>query len=141
MAKVISQETYDEVLKENIVEFSMSIDEARAETIKQFEAQGINLANLIIDLQINETSGDPLINEAIDSLKLHAKGDQVLSNADLSVQLDILLGELTKTVPHRVHAAKRNTQEYLIKIIEDGLSDGEKDSVSASPYFTISLCP
>lgn len=39
MAKVITQETYDEILKENIVEFSMPIEEAREETIKQLEAQ------------------------------------------------------------------------------------------------------
>lgn len=39
MAKVISQETYDEVIGENIVMFSMSVEEARQETIEQFEAQ------------------------------------------------------------------------------------------------------
>lgn len=39
MAKIITQETYDEILKENIVEFSMPIEEAREETIKQLEAQ------------------------------------------------------------------------------------------------------
>lgn len=41
MAKVISQATYDDVIKENIKEFAMSPDEAREETIKQFEAQVI----------------------------------------------------------------------------------------------------
>lgn len=39
MAKVISQATYDDVIKENIVEFSMTVEEARVETIQQFEAQ------------------------------------------------------------------------------------------------------
>lgn len=39
MAKVVTQETYDEIIKENIVEFSMSVEEAREETIKQLEAQ------------------------------------------------------------------------------------------------------
>lgn len=39
MAKVITQETFDEVVKENIVEFSMTVDEAKVETIEQFEAQ------------------------------------------------------------------------------------------------------
>lgn len=39
MAKVISQDTFDDVVKENIVEFEMSPDEAKEETIKQFEAQ------------------------------------------------------------------------------------------------------
>lgn len=39
MAKVISQETFDDVVKENIIEFSMEPSEAKQETIKQFEAQ------------------------------------------------------------------------------------------------------
>lgn len=43
MAKVISQETFDDVVKENIVDFSMSPDEAKEETIKQFEAQVYSL--------------------------------------------------------------------------------------------------
>lgn len=38
-SKIISQNTFDDVLKENIVEFLMSPEEAREETIKQFEAQ------------------------------------------------------------------------------------------------------
>lgn len=41
MAKIISQETYDDVIKENIIEFSMTVDEARKETIEQFQAQVI----------------------------------------------------------------------------------------------------
>lgn len=39
MAKVISQDTFNDVVKENIVEFDMQPDEAKEETIKQFEAQ------------------------------------------------------------------------------------------------------
>lgn len=57
MAKVISQETFDEVLKENIIEFSMSVEESRKETIQQFTAQSVNLSNLIVNLAINEDSG------------------------------------------------------------------------------------
>lgn len=45
MAKIITQETFDEVVKENIIEFSMSVDEAKDETIQQFEAQVIFLNN------------------------------------------------------------------------------------------------
>lgn len=39
MAKIISQETFDDVVQENVVDFSMSPSEAKEETIKQFEAQ------------------------------------------------------------------------------------------------------
>lgn len=38
-SKIISQDAFDDVLKENIVDFSMTPEEARQETIKQFEAQ------------------------------------------------------------------------------------------------------
>lgn len=39
MVRVITQETYDEVVKENIEEFDMSPEEAIKEAVAQFEAQ------------------------------------------------------------------------------------------------------
>lgn len=52
MAKVISQTTFDDVVQENVVEFAMSPNEAKEETIKQFEAQvRNNIACVIASLQ------------------------------------------------------------------------------------------
>lgn len=39
MVRVITQDTYDEVVKENMEEFDMSAEEAIKEAIAQFEAQ------------------------------------------------------------------------------------------------------
>lgn len=39
MAKVITQETFNEVVTENVEEFEMTEEEAVADAIKQFEAQ------------------------------------------------------------------------------------------------------
>jgi hypothetical protein len=39
MAKQISQETFDDVVKENMEDFDMSAEEAVADAISQFEAQ------------------------------------------------------------------------------------------------------
>jgi hypothetical protein len=39
MVRVISQETFDEVVKENIEEFDMSPEEAVQDAVQQFEAQ------------------------------------------------------------------------------------------------------
>ena len=39
MAKQITQETFDGVVKENIEEFDMSPEEAIADAVSQFEAQ------------------------------------------------------------------------------------------------------
>lgn len=101
MAKVISQETFDDVVKENIVEFSMDIDEAKRETVQQFEAQGVNLANIIQDLSINETTGRPVLNETIDQLK-EISFETNLNGDELSKLLDILTEECAKSIPHRV---------------------------------------
>jgi hypothetical protein len=43
MAKVISQETFDEAFKDNLELAEGSVDDARKETIDQFTAMGVNL--------------------------------------------------------------------------------------------------
>jgi len=48
MAKIISQETFDDVVKENILEFSMSPEEAKEESVKQFEAQVTLLSSSLL---------------------------------------------------------------------------------------------
>ena len=54
MVRVISQETYDEAVKQNIEEFSMSAKEAIEETVKEFEAQvNINKNNKFKKIVIN----------------------------------------------------------------------------------------
>lgn len=50
MANIISQDTFDDVVKENVVDFSMSPSEAKEETIKQFEAQVSNCMSHILRL-------------------------------------------------------------------------------------------
>lgn len=39
MAKQISQQTFDGVVRENMEEFEMSAEEAMADAVEQFEAQ------------------------------------------------------------------------------------------------------
>ena len=48
MVKVITQETFDAVVKENVDEFGMDIAEAVKDAREQFEKQGINLGNIVI---------------------------------------------------------------------------------------------
>ncbi|XP_026538950.1 armadillo repeat-containing protein 6 [Notechis scutatus] len=46
-AKRISQETFDDVVQENIIEFGMDPEEALNEAIQQFESQGVDLSNIV----------------------------------------------------------------------------------------------
>lgn len=122
MAKIISQETFNDVVKENIVEFSMTSAEALDETIKQFEAQGINLANIIKNLSINEETGIPMLNETVTQLKDFVSGTCTMENDDLIECLSIVEEECKKSIPHRVLAGKIGTLEVLLMIIEKKLS-------------------
>lgn len=56
MAKVISQETYDEAFKENLELMDNSVSEARTETIAQFQAMGVNLGKILNECLVNKYS-------------------------------------------------------------------------------------
>ena len=45
--KMISQETFDSVVQENIEDFEMEPEEALKDAIEQFHSQGVNLSNII----------------------------------------------------------------------------------------------
>lgn len=61
MAKKISQETFDDVVKENIEEFDMDAAEALQDAIKQFLKQGVTLTNI-------DTSGGVGRQEILDAI-------------------------------------------------------------------------
>ncbi|XP_077187765.1 armadillo repeat-containing protein 6 [Paroedura picta] len=46
-AKRITQETFDSVVQENIIEFGMDPEEAVFEAVQQFESQGVDLSNIV----------------------------------------------------------------------------------------------
>lgn len=54
-SKRITQDTFDAVVKENMDEFEMSAEEALADSIQQFESQGISLANIIKEVHIGRS--------------------------------------------------------------------------------------
>lgn len=110
MAKIITQETFDAVVQENIVDFAMSASEARDETVQQFEAQGINLANIIKDLSVNEATGMPLLTEALNELKAAPPTDAV------HALLDVVRQECDKSVPHRVLANTNGALAVLLAL-------------------------
>lgn len=102
MAKVISQETFDDVVKENIIEFEMSVQEAKEESVQQFEAQGINLTNIIKDLTINEETGKPVLNETIEKLETISSAGGDFDSNEVNQLLEVLAKECNASVPHRV---------------------------------------
>lgn len=56
MAKVITQVTFDDVVKENMVEFEMSAEEAVNDTVEQFQSQ-VRQKKSNLDTYINTVAG------------------------------------------------------------------------------------
>jgi len=68
MVRVISQETFDDVVKENMEEFGLSREEAIKDAIEQFESQGVSLANIVTSAA-NENGGEHVVVASLKALK------------------------------------------------------------------------
>ncbi|XP_054005823.1 armadillo repeat-containing protein 6 homolog [Hylaeus anthracinus] len=113
MVRVISQETYDEVVNENIEQFSMTPEEAVEDAIKQFEAQGVDLSNIMKDLILN--NDNELITSYLSQLNI-AIEDKNYGNVPQT--LDKLRNELDKDIAYRVYAGKKGGYDTLIKLMK-----------------------
>jgi len=73
----ISQETFDEAVKENVEDLDMPPDEALADAIQQFESQGVNLSNIVKRLPGASADDDPAAVVGLRALKaaLEASAD------------------------------------------------------------------
>jgi len=49
--KVVSQETFDEVVRENVEDLEMDLEEAMKDAVQQFLSQGVDLSGLITSLE------------------------------------------------------------------------------------------
>ncbi|XP_075985983.1 armadillo repeat-containing protein 6 homolog [Anticarsia gemmatalis] len=115
MVRVITQETYDEVVKENIDEFDMSPEEAIKEAVAQFEAQGVDLSNIIKDLALS--SGDNhLVSETVGKLKDLCATKKCDVNA-VCTELDVLKSECNKDIAHRIRAGKDGAYKILVDLL------------------------
>lgn len=115
MVRVITQETYDEVVKENIEEFDMSPEEAIKEAVAQFEAQGVDLSNIIKDLSLS--SGDNhLVSETITKLK-ELVANKNYNEDELLQELEVLKSECSKDIAHRVRAGKEGAYTLLLNLL------------------------
>ncbi|KOC68226.1 Armadillo repeat-containing protein 6 like protein [Habropoda laboriosa] len=119
MVRVISQETYDEVVNENMEQFSMSPEEAIEDAVKQFEAQGIDLSNIIKDLIISDSN--ELIDSYLSQINI-ALEDKSYGN--MPHILDKLGNELDKDMARRIYAGKKGAYKSLIKLTKACCNNG-----------------
>lgn len=81
----ISQETFDEVVQENVEDLDMGPDEALADAIAQFETQGVNLDNIVKRPPGAEYSNDPACVIALREIKGALEEAQMADDAEEEV--------------------------------------------------------
>jgi hypothetical protein len=90
MSRKISQETFDDVVRENMEEFDMEPAEALADAIKQFNKQGVDLSSTDISGGI----GRQEVLDAISALNNHSASGE--SDADIVDAIDQLTALCSK---------------------------------------------
>ena len=108
MVKVITQETFDAVVKENVEEFGMDTAEAVKDAKEQFEKQGINLGNIVIS-----EKGSQVVVTAVQDLF------KQLSPPDIISRLKIIQDCCKEDLAARVLATNNGAYSVLVRIIKD----------------------
>ena len=112
MVKVITQDTFDSVVKENVEEFGMEIAEAVQDAKEQFEKQGVNLGNIVVSEQ-----GSQVVVNAVKNL---------FKNEDLLVNLKVIQDCCREDLPSRVLATDNGAYSILVKLGSGTESDQVK---------------
>ena len=109
MVKVITQETFDAVVKENVDEFGMEMAEAIKDAREQFEKQGINLGNIVIS-----EKGSQVVVQAVQDLFKDLPDEEVL------VRLKTIQDCCKDDLAQRVLATNNGAYSVLIKLVRAG---------------------
>jgi len=107
MVKVISQETFDGVVKENMEEFEMEMAEAVADAKEQFEKQGINLHNIVIS-----EKGSQVVVESVQALFKDLPRDELVEH------LKTILECCKTDLAQRVLATDNGAYSVLLKLAQ-----------------------
>ncbi|VDI84183.1 Hypothetical predicted protein, partial [Mytilus galloprovincialis] len=143
MAKRINQESFDDVVKENMGEFGMEAQEAIDDAVQQFESQGVNLANIVKDASLFGENGEkvehPVIT-AINQLKISVdnsdKGEIIQILKKLKSECDVDLAKRCMAGNNDAYtvllnaAIKHKNDNELLKEILSGLislTNGQPD--------------
>lgn len=115
MARVISQNTFDEAVRENIEDLGLEPEEALQEAVKQFESQGVDLSSIIKELSIS-SSAKANIEAEVAKLKKLAKADT--PDKAIMDQMEVIKAECDKGLANRVGVGKAGAYSVLLDVLE-----------------------
>lgn len=131
--KQISQETFDAVVRENMEEFEMDLNEAVQDAIDQFKTQGVDMSNLITsyvkDPDTGQLKHSNPVKDALDKIRISLKDDETQSLLeglkDLSLECD-------KNESNRKFAASKDALNLLFSSCNHCYLMKSKNNLSVS---------
>ncbi|XP_059846944.1 armadillo repeat-containing protein 6 isoform X2 [Hypanus sabinus] len=122
----ITQETFDNVVRENMIEFEMEPEEALKEAIQQFESQGVDLVNVVKTVQ-NFTSDDSNpkhhVLQVLDHLQ---KALDMLALDEMEEHLTNFTEQCSLNFAHRHLAAEKSAYATVLSSCRTMMSDGPR---------------
>lgn len=122
--KRISQQTFDEAVRENVEEFEMGADEARESAIAEFESQGVDLTGIFTGSELHSHAVYTLSSD----VKAHIEAGDVRS-----------LGQSIKSLRDEVDAGKDESSiavllaAEIVTVFEPGVILLSSSSSSPTP--------
>ncbi|KAM9290534.1 armadillo repeat-containing protein 6-like, partial [Gastrophryne carolinensis] len=136
--KWITQETFDAVVQENIMEFDIEPEEALSEAIQQFESQGVDLTNIIKDVrkhsQEDEANSDHDILQTLESLRKGVDSGAVSNFSELLIKFG---DQCKQSMAHRYLAGQKFAYSVVLEAWKH--SDGDREALLNAIYAMSSL--
>ncbi|XP_029930183.1 armadillo repeat-containing protein 6 [Myripristis murdjan] len=129
MARRITQETFDAVVKENIEEFEMDAEEALREAVQQFESQGVDLSCIVkaVPVSLSDDKQEEQTHEilqALDSLKI-GKDSSNLTDTDLMAALKEFTQQCSVEFAQRYLAAQKDAYPVILSYCKKSVEEQE----------------
>ncbi|XP_053556663.1 armadillo repeat-containing protein 6 [Bombina bombina] len=126
--KWVTQETFDAVVQENILEFEMDPEEALNEAIQQFDSQGVDLTNIIKDVHKptneNETAPDHEILQTLESLRNKVDMSSLSDVSELLIQFG---DQCKQGMGYRYLAGQKSAYPVVLKAWK--LCEGDREAL------------
>ncbi|KAE8749529.1 hypothetical protein FOCC_FOCC003794 [Frankliniella occidentalis] len=124
MALAISQESFDQVVRENVEDLDMALEEAAEDAIQQFKAQGVDLGNIITN-PIMRKEAEEELRSCLTRLADIKSGD--LKEHDFESDLQIIRKWCDKGIQFRLLAGSLGAYSILINILNQFLDVDQKN--------------
>ncbi|CAH2293421.1 armadillo repeat-containing 6 [Pelobates cultripes] len=129
----VTQETFDDIVRENMTEFEMDPEEALNDAIQQLESQGVDLTNIVKAVQKpcgeNETEPSHDILQTLGSLRDSVDSSSLSSVSELLVKFG---DQCKEGMAHRYLAGQKSA--YPVVLSAWKLSEGDREALLNALY-------